>query len=158
MDVPVDVLEFQRAADRALAEGREDLLRSAATSYTGDLLPELAYLDLFADRRATLASRYQAVVMRLAEQLCRNGAAQEGLALFSSVLESDPLQEAAVRGSMRALTLDDPRRSYATNASASSCARNSGSIPTPGPRPSFVICSQRSRRPHRCPADHCRSR
>ena len=47
--------------------------------------------------------------MRLAEELCGNGAAQEALALFGTVLEADPLQEAAVRGSMRALTLDGRR-------------------------------------------------
>src|SRR6185312_6000430 len=111
-EVPVDVLEFQQAAEVALASGDEALLRSALAAYTGDLLPELAYLERFAARRAALASRYQAVVMRLAEELSRKGAVQEALALFARVLEADPLQEAAVRGTMRALT-SDGRRSEA---------------------------------------------
>ncbi len=108
-EVPVDVLEFLQAADRALAEDAESLLRTAVAAYHGELMPDLVYLDRLATRRAALASRYRTVVMRLAEKLCDNGSAHEALALFDTVLQVDPLQEAAVRGTMRALTLDGRR-------------------------------------------------
>ncbi|ASR36089.1 hypothetical protein BAY61_14960 [Prauserella marina] len=102
-DVAVDVVEFERAAEMALATGDERDLLAALAVYRGDLAPDLAYTDWLERRRATVRETWHAVLLRVAELKLAGGAFDEANLHFTRVLSADPYNEIAVRGTMSVL-------------------------------------------------------
>ncbi|BCW70960.1 BTAD domain-containing putative transcriptional regulator [Arthrobacter sp. NicSoilB8] len=97
--VDVDVLQFERSAVAALADGVEASLRDAADLYSGDLLPDLPDADWLTTRRDELREIHREVLVKLASTVAER-APEEALIILTHVLESDPVHEAAVRAQM----------------------------------------------------------
>lgn len=97
--VDVDVLQFERSALAALADGAEASLRDAAALYSGDLLPELPDADWLTARRDELREIHREVLVKLASTVAE-GAPEEALVILNHALESDPVHEGAVRAQM----------------------------------------------------------
>lgn len=100
--VDVDVLQFERSAVAALADGVEANLRDAADSYSGDLLPDLPDADWLTTRRDELREIHREVLVKLASTVAQR-APEEALVILTHVLESDPVHEGAVRAQMGVL-------------------------------------------------------
>ncbi|MEU6641823.1 BTAD domain-containing putative transcriptional regulator [Saccharomonospora sp. NPDC046836] len=101
--IEVDVIEFERAAEQALAVDDDELLQAALDRYRGELLPELAYADWLEPRRTALRALHHELLLRQAEHRLAAGAFDEARLQFDTVLGADGLNEVAVRGVMAAL-------------------------------------------------------
>jgi ATP/maltotriose-dependent transcriptional regulator MalT/DNA-binding SARP family transcriptional activator len=101
----VDSADFRRAAAAALAEegaARRTALEHAAALWTGEPLPEDRYSPWSFTRRERLAETYSHVLNALAETYEQSGDHHDALRVAKSLLEVDPLNEAAHRRLMLA--------------------------------------------------------
>jgi predicted ATPase/DNA-binding SARP family transcriptional activator len=100
--VDVDVLQFEQSAAHALRTADVASLRTAADSYSGDLLPDLPDADWLTARREEIRETHREILVRLASSV-RQRAPEEALLILSRALESDPMHEGAVRALMSVL-------------------------------------------------------
>jgi len=102
----VDVDEFERAADQALAESgpeRARLLDRAERLWTGEPLPEDRYADWAQPWRERLSDRYRDVLAELGQAERDRGDLPAALRAARRLVELDPLDEAAHRDLMLVL-------------------------------------------------------
>ena len=95
----VDLIEFERAADRGL-DGDRTALQDAARLYRGDLLPECTG-DWIDPERNRVCQRAQQVLTRLVAQLEQDRAFGEAIEYLQQLLRLDPLDEPAWCSLMR---------------------------------------------------------
>jgi DNA-binding SARP family transcriptional activator len=122
--VAVDAVEFERAADTALA-GRDAVEAAAALrGYEGDLLPESSYEPWVAVPRERLRRRYVALLDLVADAAADDGRWDDAVAAWDRAVAFEPLDTArALRAAAR---LRDERpadaRSFADRAAEAAAA------------------------------------
>ena len=118
--VSVDVVEFLRVADEAIASGSEDHLRDAERRYTGDFLEEDIYEDWSVDCRERARSTALEVGRLLARAASGRGDDETASRHLRRVLEHDPYDEDAwlelVRSQLRLRRHGEARRQHAIYA------------------------------------------
>jgi DNA-binding SARP family transcriptional activator len=96
--VEIDVVQFLRLADEALASGSEDMLRDAEHLYAGEFLEEDLYADWAVDCREAARATALEVSRTLAQNAFARGNPEEASRHLRRVLEHDPYDEQAWLG------------------------------------------------------------
>jgi DNA-binding SARP family transcriptional activator len=99
--VDVDVRRFEQLAALARASGVLADLRAAVAAYTGDLLPEDRFEDWAARPREELRESFCDLLVDLADTAGATGHEAAALDALQRALAADPLNERAVRSTMR---------------------------------------------------------
>ena len=89
----IDVEEFERAADAALASRDIALYEHASSLYAGDLLPEDRYEDWAAGYRDALARRVLSLLLGLAQLQEDTGQVSAAIKTLDQALEHEPADE-----------------------------------------------------------------
>ncbi|MEV6018014.1 MULTISPECIES: AAA family ATPase [unclassified Streptomyces] len=106
----IDADDAETAARSALADGDVDELTAALGRFTGEILPEDRYASWAEERRGQLALLHEQLLLRLAEEHLKRGAAAEAAAVAEQVLALSPAEELAHRVLIDALLRQGLRR------------------------------------------------
>lgn len=97
----VDAAAFEEAAARARQAGQLEEYARALAFYSGHLLPESPYDEVFVQPRRRLAELRQRLLLEMAALYEAQSAWTEALANYDRVLAEDATVEAAVAGALR---------------------------------------------------------